>query len=179
MWFGDLVTMRWWDGIWLNEAFATLMETLSADDFRPEWAIWTAFGTKRELAMAIDALHSTRPVEFPVGKPEEAEAMFDPLTYEKGAGVLRMFQQYIGPEQFREGIRTYLKRHSYGNTDTHDLWTAIEEASGEPVASIMNSWLHQGGFPFVQVQTQEPRRPRRIGRGSYPRALHVLTRACG
>jgi puromycin-sensitive aminopeptidase len=155
MWFGDLVTMRWWDGIWLNEAFATLMEVMCGDDFRPEWDIWTGFGTKRELAMAIDALHSTRPVEFSVGKPEEAEAMFDPLTYEKGAGVLRMLEQYIGSEQFREGIRIYLKRHSYGNTDTADLWAAIEEASGEPVDSIMDSWLHQGGFPYVEVQVQE------------------------
>jgi puromycin-sensitive aminopeptidase len=155
MWFGDLVTMRWWDGIWLNEAFATFMELACGDDLRPDWDIWTGFGTKREMAMAIDALHSTRPIEYPVGKPEEAEGMFDPLTYEKGAGVLRMLEQYIGAEQFREGIRTYLKRHSYGNTDTHDLWAAIEEASGEQVGSIMDSWLHQGGYPFVQVQVQE------------------------
>ena len=97
----------------------------------------------------------TRPVEFPVGKPEEAEAMFDPLTYEKGAGVLRMLERYIGAEQFREGIRLYLKRHSYGNTDSADLWAAIEESSGEPVGRIMDSWLHQGGFPFVQVQFQQ------------------------
>jgi puromycin-sensitive aminopeptidase len=155
MWFGDLVTMRWWDGIWLNEAFATFMELTCGDDFRPEWEIWSGFGAKRELAMAIDALHSTRPVEYPVGKPEEAEGMFDPLTYEKGAGILRMLEQYIGTEQFRVGIRTYLKRHSYGNTDTDDLWAAIEEASGEPVSSIMDSWLHQGGYPLVKVQVQE------------------------
>ncbi len=155
MWFGDLVTMRWWDGIWLNEAFATLMELMCVDDFRPKWDSWTVFGTMRERAMAIDALHNTRPIEFAVGKPEEAEGMFDPLTYEKGAGVLRMLERYIGAEQFREGIRLYLKRHSYGNTDTADLWTAIEESSGEPVSLIMDSWLHQGGFPFVQVQVQQ------------------------
>jgi puromycin-sensitive aminopeptidase len=154
MWFGDLVTMRWWDGIWLNEAFATLMEVMCVDDFRPEWDLWTVFGTMRERAMAIDALHTTRPVEFAVGKPEEAEAMFDPLTYEKGAGVLRMLERYIGAEQFREGIRLYLKRHSYGNTDAPDLWAALEESSGEPVSLIMDTWLHQGGFPLVQVQLQ-------------------------
>jgi puromycin-sensitive aminopeptidase len=154
MWFGDLVTMRWWDGIWLNEAFATLMEIICVDDFRPEWDQWTVFGTMRERAMAIDALHNTRPVEFAVGKPEEAEGMFDSLTYEKGAGVLRMLERYIGAEQFREGIRLYLKRHSYGNTDTADLWAALEETSGEPVSLIMDTWLHQGGFPLVQVQSR-------------------------
>jgi puromycin-sensitive aminopeptidase len=108
----------------------------------------------RERAMAIDALHTTRPVEFAVGKPEEAEAMFDALTYDKGAGVLRMLERYIGAEQFREGIRLYLKRHSYGNTDSADLWAALEESSGEPVSLIMDTWLHQGGYPFVQVQLQ-------------------------
>ena len=155
MWFGDLVTMRWWEGIWLNEAFATFMEVTSGDNFRPEWDLWTSFGSKRELAMAIDALHSTRPIEYPVGRPEEADGMFDPLTYEKGAGVLRMLEQYIGPEKFRDGIRLYLKKHSYGNTDTPDLWSAIEEASGHPVGSIMDTWIHQGGFPLVKVEDRE------------------------
>ncbi len=155
MWFGDLVTMRWWDGIWLNEAFATLMEVMCVDDFRPEWDLWTVFGTMRERAMAIDALHNTRPVEFAVGKPEEAEAMFDALTYDKGAGALRMLERYIGAEQFREGIRLYLRRHSYGNTDTADLWAALEESSGEPVSLIMDTWLHQGGYPFVEAQLQQ------------------------
>jgi aminopeptidase N len=151
MWFGDLVTMRWWDGIWLNEAFATFMETLCVDAFRPEWDEWTSFGTKRETATAIDGLHSTRPVEFPVGSPQEAEAMFDPLTYEKGGGMLRMLERYIGAEKFRDGIRLYLRRHSYGNTDSPDLWAALEEASGEPVGTIMDAFLHRGGIPVVVV----------------------------
>jgi puromycin-sensitive aminopeptidase len=164
MWFGDLVTMRWWDGIWLNEAFATLMEVHCGDAYRPEWDLWTDFGAKREAAMSIDALHATRPIEFPVGAPEEAEAMFDPLTYEKGCGVLRMLELYIGIDNFRAGIRNYLRKHSYGNTDTPDLWNALADASGEPVATIMSTWLHQGGFPLVHVAdgdgsvtlTQEP-----------------------
>jgi puromycin-sensitive aminopeptidase len=151
MWFGDLVTMRWWDGIWLNEAFATLMETLCIDAFRPDWDQWTIFGTRREMATAIDGLHTTRPVEFPVASPQEAEAMFDPLTYEKGGGVLRMLERYIGAEKFRDGIRIYLTRHAYGNTDSPDLWAALEESSGEPVGMIMDSWLHEGGFPLVKV----------------------------
>ena len=124
MWFGDLVTMKWWNGIWLNEAFATLMELLCVDAFRPEWRRWVSFGMERELAMATDALHSTRPVEFPVGPPEEAQGMFDVLTYQKGASVLRMLERYLGPEPFRAGIRKYL--------DDHSLATPRPPTSGTP-----------------------------------------------
>ncbi|HEX3981445.1 MAG TPA: M1 family metallopeptidase, partial [Acidimicrobiales bacterium] len=139
MWFGDLVTMKWWNGIWLNEAFATLMELLCVDAFRPDWRRWVSFGMEREMAMATDSLHSTRPVEFPVGPPEEAQGMFDVLTYQKGASVLRMLERYLGPEPFQAGIRKYLVDHSYGNTETSDLWDAIESASGEPVRDVMDS----------------------------------------
>ena len=93
MWFGDLVTMKWWNGIWLNEAFATFMEVLAVDAFRPEWQRWVSFGVEREAAMAVDGLHATRPVEFAVGRPEEAQGMFDVLTYQKGGSVLRMLEQ--------------------------------------------------------------------------------------
>jgi puromycin-sensitive aminopeptidase len=161
MWFGDLVTMRWWNGIWLNEAFATLMELLCVDHFRPQWQRWVSFGVERDAAMATDGLHSTRPVEYPVGPPEEAQGMFDVLTYQKGAGVLRMLERYLGAERFRDGVRRYLEAHRLGNTETADLWDAIEEASGEPVRDIMDSWILQGGFPLVSVDstgvlTQEP-----------------------
>jgi puromycin-sensitive aminopeptidase len=152
MWFGDLVTMRWWNGIWLNEAFATMMELLCVDAFRPQWQRWVSFGIERDVAMATDALHSTRPVEYPVGPPEEAQGMFDVLTYQKGAGVLRMLERYLGPDLFREGVRQYLDTHRFGNTETVDLWTAIERASGQPVRAIMDSWLLQGGFPLVTVE---------------------------
>ena len=111
MWFGDLVTMRWWNGIWLNEAFATFMELLCVDDFRPEWQRWVSFGVERDAAMATDGLHATRPVEYPVGPPEEAQGMFDVLTYQKGAGVLRMLERYLGAERFRDGVRRYLEAH--------------------------------------------------------------------
>jgi len=151
MWFGDLVTMRWWNGIWLNEAFATLMELLCVDHFRPEWQRWVSFGIERDAAMATDALHATRPVEYPVGPPEEAQGMFDVLTYQKGAGVLRMLERYLGEDAFREGIRRYLRAHRFGNTETVDLWEAIEDASGAPVRDIMGSWILQGGFPLVTV----------------------------
>ncbi|HVM01346.1 MAG TPA: M1 family aminopeptidase [Acidimicrobiales bacterium] len=149
MWFGDLVTMRWWNGIWLNEAFATFMELLCVDDFRPEWQRWVSFGTTRDAAMVVDALPSTRPVEFPVERPEEAEGMFDTLTYQKGAGVLRMLERYVGADQFRLGISRYIADHAYDNTETSDLWDAVEKATGEPARSIMDSWILQGGFPQV------------------------------
>jgi puromycin-sensitive aminopeptidase len=153
MWFGDLVTMKWWNGIWLNEAFATLMELLCVDHFRPQWRRWVSFGMERDVAMATDALHRTRPVEYPVGPPEEAQGMFDVLTYQKGAGVLRMLERYLGADAFQAGIRRYLDRHRLGNTETSDLWDAIEEASGAPVRRIMDSWILQGGFPLVAMAT--------------------------
>jgi puromycin-sensitive aminopeptidase len=160
MWFGDLVTMRWWEGIWLNEAFATFMEILCVDAFRPDWHRWVSFGEEREAALAVDGLHTTRPIEFPVGSPDEADAMFDVLTYQKGGGVLRMLEQYLGSDVFRDGVRTYLKAHAYGNTDTADLWSALEAASGEPVRSMMDSWILQGGHPLVSLEdsaiTQRP-----------------------
>ena len=151
MWFGDLVTMKWWNGIWLNEAFATFMELMCVDDFRPEWQRWVSFGTSKAQAMGVDGLSSTRPVEFPVGRPEEAEAMFDVLTYQKGSAVLRMLEQYIGGDEFRQGIAAYIKKHSYANTETTDLWDAIEETTGQPARSTMDSWIFQGGYPVVSV----------------------------
>jgi puromycin-sensitive aminopeptidase len=152
MWFGDLVTMTWWNGIWLNEAFATFMELLCVDDLKPEWRRWVTFGLSRGSAMVIDGLPSTRPVEFPVSRPEEAEAMFDVLTYQKGAAVLRMLERYVGAEPFREGIADYIAKHSYANTDTSDLWDAIESATGEPARSVMDSWIFHSGYPVVSVR---------------------------
>jgi len=152
MWFGDLVTMRWWNGIWLNEAFATFMELKATDAFRPDWQRWTSFGLSRSAAFDTDALDSTRPIEFPVVSPEEAEGMFDVLTYEKGGAVLRMLEQYLGEDRFRDGIRRYLAAHAYANTETTDLWDAIEAETGEPVRRIMDSWIFQGGYPVVEVE---------------------------
>ena len=152
MWFGDLVTMAWWEGIWLNEAFATFMETACTDAYRPEWKVWSSFGRARAAALAIDALDATRPVEYPVATPADAEDMFDVLTYEKGAAVVRMLEQYLGPEVFRDGVRLYLRRHAYANTATTDLWDALEEVSGQPVRSMMDGWIYQGGYPAVSAR---------------------------
>ncbi|MGH9244071.1 MAG: M1 family aminopeptidase [Acidimicrobiales bacterium] len=152
MWFGDLVTMRWWNGIWLNEAFATFMELKSTDAYRPDWKRWASFSLERTAAFDTDATASTRPVEYEVVSPREAEGMFDVLTYEKGAAVLRMLEQYLGENVMRDGIRHYLATHAYGNTETTDLWDAIEETSGQPVRRIMDSWIFQGGYPVVGVE---------------------------
>ncbi len=151
MWFGDLVTMSWWNGLWLNEAFATFMELLAVDAWKPEWERWTAFGVSRSAALLVDGLHSTRPIEYPVEAPDDADAMFDVLTYEKGASALRMLEQHLGPEVFREGVRDYLRTNAYGNADTGDLWDALGRAAGLPVPALMNRWIFGEGYPLVTV----------------------------
>jgi puromycin-sensitive aminopeptidase len=152
MWFGDLVTMKWWNGLWLNEAFATFMEMLAVDAWKPAWRRWDSFTVSRAAAMLVDGLKSTRPIEFPVERPEEAAGMFDVLTYEKGASVLRMLEQYLGAEAFRDGIRLYLKRHAYANAETTDLWDALEESTRQPVRALMDSWIFQAGYPLIRVE---------------------------
>jgi puromycin-sensitive aminopeptidase len=152
MWFGDLVTMKWWNGIWLNEAFATFMEVKCVDAFRPDWERWVSFSTARAAAMGVDGLAATRPVEFPVVSPDEAEGMFDLLTYQKGGAVLRMLETYLGTDRFQDGIRRYLDIHRYANTETTDLWDALETTSGEPVRALMDTWIFQGGHPEIAVE---------------------------
>jgi puromycin-sensitive aminopeptidase len=154
MWFGDLVTMDWWNGIWLNEAFATFMEMLAVDDWKPAWQRWTTFGVSRAAAFAVDGLHSTRPIEFPVLAPKDADAMFDVLTYEKGASVLRMLEQYLGPDVFREGVRDYLRRHAYENAETRDLWAALGRASKQPIPELMDGWIFRPGYPLVSARLE-------------------------
>ena len=153
MWFGDLVTMRWWNGIWLNEAFATFMEIACCDAFRPDWQRWTTFSLERSVAFETDSLASTRSVEFPVEAPADCDGMFDVLTYQKGGSLLRMLEQYLGVEEFRQGISLYLKTHAYGNTETGDLWDAIEKANPSvPVRSLMDSWIWQPGYPLISAR---------------------------
>ena len=153
LWFGDLVTMRWWNGIWLNEAFATFMELKAVEAYRPDWEVWTGFGVARTSALDVDSLASTRPIEYPVVTPEDAEGMFDVLTYEKGAAVVRMLEQFLGEEVFRDGVRRYLTEHLHGNTDNEDLWDALEAASGQPVRDLMQAWIFRGGHPLVEATT--------------------------
>ena len=151
MWFGNLVTMDWWNGIWLKEAFATFMQVAVTDAFRPQWRRWDGFCVERGAAFDTDSLASTRPIEFEVISPQDAEAMYDILTYEKGAAVVRMLEQFLGTEQFRNGVKHYLTTHSYANTTTTDLWDSLELASAIPVRAAMDTWIFQGGHPMIAV----------------------------
>ena len=155
MWFGDLVTMSWWNGLWLNEAFATFMEMLAVDAWKPEWKRWNTFGVSRAAAFSVDGLHSTRSIEYAVRAPKDAEAMFDVLTYEKGASVLRMLEQHIGPTVFRDGVRDYLHTHAYGNADTKDLWISLGKAAQQAVPALMDGWIFQPGYPLVSADLTE------------------------
>jgi puromycin-sensitive aminopeptidase len=157
MWFGDLVTMAWWNGIWLNEAFATFMELLAVDAWKAEWKRWTTFGVSRAAAMHVDGLEATRPIEYEVRNPQDCRAMFDLLTYEKGASVLRMLEQHLGPDVFREGVRLYLERHRYANAETTDLWKALGDAAHQPIPAIMDGWIFKPGYPVVMVDTDGTR----------------------
>jgi puromycin-sensitive aminopeptidase len=155
MWFGDLVTMKWWNGIWLNEAFATFMEIACCDAFRPDWLRWTTFSLERSMAFETDSLASTRSVEFAVEAPADCDGMFDVLTYQKGGSLLRMLEQYLGSEGFRQGISLYLQKHAYGNTETGDLWDAIEQANPTvPVRTLMDSWIWQPGYPLISARLE-------------------------
>jgi len=152
-WFGNLVTMAWWEGAWLNEAFASFMELKPADAMHPEWKRWLAFANEEiPWAMGTDQLATTRPIEFEVTAPEEVDEMFDAITYGKGSAVLWMLEQFIGVEQFREGVGTYLRKHSYANTVTGDLWEGLDGAADWPVSEIMNTWVYQRGFPQIDVR---------------------------
>jgi puromycin-sensitive aminopeptidase len=131
------------------------MEMLAVDAWKPEWKRWDSFGVSRAAAFAVDGLHSTRPIEYPVQAPKDAEAMFDVLTYEKGASVLRMLEQHIGPTVFRDGVRDYLHKHAYGNADTKDLWDSLGKISKQPVPQLMDGWIFQPGFPLITAEINQ------------------------
>ncbi len=159
MWFGDLVTMSWWNGLWLNEAFATFMAAKAVDKLMPSWKFWESFNIEKAGAMRIDGLHSSRSIEFPVATPEDARAMFDVLTYEKGCAILRMLELYIGEEVFRQGCSIYMHKHAFANTETNDLWSALQDAVDKaglsiPVGKMMDTWVFQQGFPLISVSAQ-------------------------
>jgi aminopeptidase N len=151
-WFGNLVTMRWWTDLWLNESFASWMSWLAVDQLFPDWKVWTQFIVEEQsLALKLDALENTHPIVVTVNHPDEIRTIFDAISYEKGASVLLMLQKYLGADDFRDGLRLYLKRHAYANTETVDLWTALEEVSGRPVKAFMGQWTGQAGYPIVHV----------------------------
>ena len=150
-WFGNLVTMAWWDDLWLNEAFATWMAYKIVDDWRPSWRIWMDFEGGKGAALALDALVSAHPIRAEVRNAEEAGESFDAITYEKGGAVLRMIEGYLGEERFRDGIRLYMRRHRESNATADDLWGALGEASGEPIVELANAWIRRTGYPVVSV----------------------------
>ena len=152
MWYGDLVTMAWWDDLWLNEAFATWMAFHVVDDWQPDWHMWSDFQHYKTMAFGLDALKDTHPVYTRVRSPEEATENFDAITYEKGASVVRMIERYLGPEVFRDGVRRYIRRHAEGNTVAADLWNALSEASGQDVEPVVRAWIERSGFPLVKLK---------------------------
>ncbi len=152
MWFGDLVTMNWWDGIWLNEAFASLMEVIASEATYPEFKLWNELNLARSAGFSVDSLKSSRPVEFEVNTPEEAEEMFDVLTYQKGSTVLRMFETFIGEENFKKGVRNYLKKHQFKNTHSSDLWEELTNSSNYQLDKILPTWIKQEGYPLITVK---------------------------
>src|SRR6266478_1096177 len=162
MWFGDLVTMAWWDNLWLNEGFASWMGTKCTAHFNPQWEVWLRknvprdparrVGIAKEQAMEGDARSTTHPVQQPIATEAEASSAFDDITYKKGQSFIRMLESFLGEDVFRDGIRRYIAAHKYSNSTTADLWNAFAEASGKPVGEIAASWTEQPGFPVVKVK---------------------------
>lgn len=156
-WFGDLVTMKWWNNLWLNESFANVMEYVATDALYPEWNIWNTFITQEGLsALRRDSIAGVQAVQTEVNHPDEISTIFDPsIVYAKGGRLLRMLMQYIGEDVFRAGLKDYFTKHAYTNTTGEDLWEALSKASGKDIASFMNPWILQSGFPMVNVTQKD------------------------
>jgi aminopeptidase N len=164
MWFGDLVTMAWWDNLWLNEGFASWMGSKCTAHFNPQWEVWLARGLPRdptrrtgiakEAAMQGDARSTTHPIQQRITTEAEANSAFDDITYKKGQSFLRMLESFLGEDVFRDGIRRYIDAHKYSNTTTADLWNALSDASNKSVSQIAAGWTQQPGFPIVKVERE-------------------------
>uniref|UniRef100_A0A3P8ZUA0 Aminopeptidase n=1 Tax=Esox lucius TaxID=8010 RepID=A0A3P8ZUA0_ESOLU len=155
-WFGNLVTMEWWTHLWLNEGFASWIEYLCVDHCFPEYDIWTQFvSADYTRALDLDALDNSHPIEVNVGHPSEVDEIFDAISYSKGASVIRMLHNYIGDEDFRKGMHSYLLKFQHKNAATEDLWDCLEQASGKPIAQVMSSWTKQMGFPIIVVNQEQ------------------------
>jgi aminopeptidase N len=151
-WSGDLVTMAWWDNIWLNEGFASWMNSKAADHFNPSWKVWLRAHAETDLAMDQDSRRTTHPIQQPIKDESEADSAFDHITYLKGQAFLRMIETYLGEDTFRDGMRRYMAAHAYSNSTTADLWAAMEAASGKPVKQIAAGFTEQPGIPLVEVK---------------------------
>ncbi|HUD10876.1 MAG TPA: M1 family metallopeptidase, partial [Candidatus Saccharimonadia bacterium] len=151
-WFGDLVTMSWWGDLWLNEGFASWIETLAIDEIWPEWHIWSMFlDSDVSRAQRLDSLENTHPIQVEVDDPRALDEIFDAISYSKGASILNMLHHYLGADVFRQGLRTYLRAHQFANATTEDLWRALEHASGKPVVAVMSAWTSHPGFPLLSL----------------------------
>jgi aminopeptidase N len=150
-WFGDLVTMQWWDDIWLNEGFATWMESKPLAAAHPEWNIAVDEAAENQTALALDALKATRPIHADVETPAQIDEAFDAIAYQKGAAVLRMLESYVGAETFRKGVNAYLQAHAYKNATSEDFWKALSASSGKPVERILPTFVNQPGVPLLDV----------------------------
>ncbi|KAF3479560.1 uncharacterized protein GIQ15_06536 [Arthroderma uncinatum] len=154
-WFGNLVTMDWWNELWLNEGFATWVGWLAVDHFHPEWNVWSQFVAEGvQQAMKLDSLRASHAIEVPVRNALEVDQIFDHISYLKGSSVIRMLSSHLGQEVFLKGVAKYLKAHAYGNATTADLWSALSEVSGKDVTSFMDPWIRKIGFPVVTVSEQ-------------------------
>jgi len=154
-WFGNLVTMKWWNDLWLNESFATFMATKFVDKFYPNWDMWDQFiEDAMNGAMALDSLKTSHPIDVKVRGPAEIREIFDAISYDKGGCVLRMLENYVTEKNFRNGLKQYLTKYKYKNAIGQDLWNSIGRASKLPVNTMVNTWLKQIGFPIVQVEQQ-------------------------
>ena len=155
-WFGNLVTMQWWDDLWLNEGFASWAENWNANVLYPEYRLWDQFTTDHlSSALKLDALQSSHPIQVPIAHAEEVEQVFDAISYCKGGSVVRMIQAVLGMQNFQKGLANYMQKHAYGNTETYDLWSAWEQVSQLPVAEMMASWTEQMGFPMLKVVKED------------------------
>lgn len=154
-WFGNLVTMKWWNDLWLNESFATLMEYLAVDALEPDWDVWLDFASHESItALRRDAIDGVQPVQVEVHHPDEISTIFDAaIVYAKGARLMRMLEVYIGKDAFRTGLSDYFKTYAYKNTEANDLWEVLSKASGKDVGPIMNAWISQPGYPVVNVRS--------------------------
>jgi aminopeptidase N len=152
-WFGDLVTTAWWDNLWLNEGFASWMQEKAADRFYPQWKSWLNGYNQKQLAFSLDARRTSHPIQQPVADHSVAMTAFDPITYNKGQAFIRMLENYLGEDAFRDGIRQYMQAHAYSNATTADLWQALERATGKQVGAIAASFTEQEGVPLVVAET--------------------------
>ena len=153
-WFGDLVTMQWWDDIWLNEGFATWMENKAVAAWKPDWHLELDDAQGTTGSLSVDGLKNTRPIHQAAETPAQIQELFDGIAYGKAAAVLRTLEAYLGPEAFRAGVDQYLKQHSYGNATADDFWKTLAQVSKKPVDQIMPTFVKQPGAPMVTVQTQ-------------------------